>query len=434
MLGRRWAGLLQGPSPVWAELEILTNDEFSEEKPPDAFAMVGWFSRRAGSVRALQMTGNWPKLPATLLTAVLMSQAASLRHLELDVDAVKLSGADLAVLVALTGLESLTIRPPEEADPVAGWDDHAAAAIAAVSQLPAPKELDFSCAWNGSFKTMPTADQLAALQSRSLTSVILSMSSSRDGTLLLGALPALESCMLDLAAREGHVLHVTAESFRGAPGLTNLDVSAEIQLAPRCFSGLSRLDELYLHGCELKSVPVGLSVLGRTLRRLAFTKNPDMHMPPHCLNGLSMLTQLKLRYCELARVPADALSGVQRSLRQLDLSCNPGMCIGSSSFSGLAVLEDITIRYCELKQVPMALSAVQRTLRRLDLGGNDDLQINQAGFDTLLPMPVLDWLDLTSTTGKYNGRRSVASTRFLVRFLVEWQQLHPGAQLPALRI
>lgn len=70
---------------------------------------MAWFSRGADTFRKLHVKERVSKLPGRLLTAVMMSQVASLRVLYLDVAPEGLSGADSAVLAALTGLEQLEL-------------------------------------------------------------------------------------------------------------------------------------------------------------------------------------------------------------------------------------------------------------------------------------------------------------------------------------
>jgi hypothetical protein len=130
-----------------------------------------------------------------------------------------------------------------------------------------------------------------------------------------------------------------------------------------------------------------------------------------------MREDLNLYCCGLTEIPA-ALSGVGRTLRRLDLSYNPQLQLAPSCFSGISMLEDLKLRYCFLTAIPAALSGVRRTLRRLDLRDNPQLQIDQAGCDTLLALQVLESLDLTDIC--------IDSTRFFDKFLVEWQRLHPG--------
>ena len=72
-----------------------------------------------------------------------MPQSETLHELHLDLDAAKLLSADLAVLIALSGLEHLTICPPNSAE-AAGWDDNAAAVFRTLSRLPALKVKCFS--------------------------------------------------------------------------------------------------------------------------------------------------------------------------------------------------------------------------------------------------------------------------------------------------
>lgn len=162
VLSKRWSGLLQGPDPAWSEVTIDTNAEFpadpadpadSEEsygsddsdaddignplqKRINTPAMVAWFSRREGSVNTLRVHGYKQRLPESLMMAVLTSQAASLRELDISLAAAKVSSADLPVLVALTGLESLKMWLPD-LQSLPGWDDHSAAFIGVLSQLPA---------------------------------------------------------------------------------------------------------------------------------------------------------------------------------------------------------------------------------------------------------------------------------------------------------
>ena len=112
VLSRCWAGLLQGPSPAWAEVDIDTDALFSATAAPDSVAMVAWFSRRVGSVATLRVSGDGQRLPPTLVVSVLTSQAASLRELHLDCGASKLSCNSIAALAALRGLTRLSIRLP----------------------------------------------------------------------------------------------------------------------------------------------------------------------------------------------------------------------------------------------------------------------------------------------------------------------------------
>lgn len=111
MLSRRWAELLQGPGPAWADVCINTDDDFltGAEAPPDPAAIMQWFLRRAPSVRKLRVTGDI-ELPASLVAALLVSLAGSLRELQLESGALGgLQSADLAPLVALTALERVTL-------------------------------------------------------------------------------------------------------------------------------------------------------------------------------------------------------------------------------------------------------------------------------------------------------------------------------------
>ena len=138
---------------------------------PDVAAIALWFGRRQGSVSSLSVTGKVPRLPASLLATVLMTQMASLRALELAVGAVRLSAADFAVLAMLTELETLTIELPE-LDTVC-WDDHRAVLMQTLSRLPALKSIychSYVCTLEA---TKPAFKHLAVLESSTVVDMRL---------------------------------------------------------------------------------------------------------------------------------------------------------------------------------------------------------------------------------------------------------------------
>ena len=468
MIGKRWAQCLREPhNSAWAEVLIDIAAEFPErDRAPDPAAMAAWFSRRAESVIKLRVTrgGGSHKLPAGMMGEILTSQAASLRELYLTGWAVAVSSADLAALGALTQLQQLTIHAPESTFSDKGWREHVPTVITALSQLPALQMVD--CGRNAHFA--PTAGQLAALQSPTLTRLVWGIIGSPGySTLSLVALPALFSCTLTYwDSFGGGQLQVTAASFSGAPALKRLvlwkgghfyceqrkrlqlsprcfsDLSAledlalvksrlteipaglgqtlrrldlsdnvGLQLAPGCFSGLSTLEELNLNGCGLTAVPaVPLSEVGRTLRRLDLGWNFHLKLEPHCFNGLRVLEQLDLRCCRLKAVPTEAFSGVGRTLRRLNLAMcamgfNESLQLEPHCFSSLVVLEELDLSDCSLKTVPAeALSGLGRTLRRLDLSGNRELQPAPGCFSGL---SALEELDLSGTAGRLGKPRSL---------------------------
>ena len=79
VLNKRWAGLLQGPGPAWAQVAINTDEELPGDAEPDLAAMAAWFGLRSGSVEQLSLVGEVPTLPASVLASIFTSQAASLR-------------------------------------------------------------------------------------------------------------------------------------------------------------------------------------------------------------------------------------------------------------------------------------------------------------------------------------------------------------------
>lgn len=247
------------------------------------------------------MLGSTQKLPGSLVVGVLMSQAASLRVLKLDVGAAAVSGADLAVLAALRALEELTIILPEFAA-TACWSDHGAGIFEALWRLPALTLLKYAVEDEGfaPVEALLTVSQLAALRSPSLKDLYCSMISTPVEWLVLGTLPALAACVLYWECLgESHVLHVTPTSFSATSGLTKLHLGPhqEVQLALHCFSGLSMLADLRLYDCQLTAVPAALSGVQHTLRRLELSCNNELQIDQagfDTLLALSLLEKLDL--------------------------------------------------------------------------------------------------------------------------------------------
>lgn len=150
--------------------------------------------------------------------------------------------------------------------------------------------LEFIGGWGAADELIPTVYQLAALSSAHLRKLECRMTSTPEGTLALGHLPLMASCELDWGRTEGDVLHMTAESLRGATGLTRLVLSghAQLKLSPKCFSSRSMVADLTLRGCGLMAVPAAaLAGVGHTLRRLEFSFNTEMQLATDCFAGLS---------------------------------------------------------------------------------------------------------------------------------------------------
>lgn len=114
------------------------------------------------------MIGRMPKLPASLVTAMLMSQAASLRVLSLDMSAAPLSSTDIAVLAALTGLEDLYICLPTYSV-LTLWEDHGTEMIDGLSHLPTLKKFQFDVYDDADDAAQPTVGELAAFSSAAMT-------------------------------------------------------------------------------------------------------------------------------------------------------------------------------------------------------------------------------------------------------------------------
>lgn len=290
VLSKRWAGLLRVPSSAWGKLEIDTEQEFPDNIVADAAGAAAWFGRRAGSVTVLRVNGTVPRLPASLVATILMSQAKALTTLYLDVGATRLSSADLGVLAAISSLVHLEIHLPSE--PLAEWDDYAAAVIGTLSRLPELETLQYTAFQNSA---MPTVSELVTLHSPVLLEMGWGMTSTADGILILGALPSLNDCHLTWDSQIGHVLHVTPASFGGATGLTSLLLRChnQVQLEGDCFNSLSVLEDLTLRKCGPTAIPAALSAMQGTLRVLDLSSNRELQIDQAGLATLLALSVLE---------------------------------------------------------------------------------------------------------------------------------------------
>ena len=290
MLSKRWAGLLQGPGPAWSDVVINTAAEFPLGVEVNLEAMMAWFCRRKGSIRELEVAGDFQKLPGVLIEVIYLSQAASLRELRLDYLAARVSNLDLPALAALNGLEALATRSSEEA----GRSDHAAAFIDTLSRLPALKDLESLGDSSRPDAALPTVHQLAALQRPSLTRLRLDMGSAPESALVLGSLPALASCGLAWGGQR-RALQVTPASFAGAPCLSRLLlVGVQLQLAPRCLSSLRMLEDVCLFNCGLTAVPAALAGAAPNLRQLDLRGNTELQIDQAGFNTLVALPKLRM--------------------------------------------------------------------------------------------------------------------------------------------
>lgn len=291
------------------------------------------------------------------------------RVLHLASPAAALGSFHITALANLTALQKLTIQLPPHGE-ASWWADPAAALISALSKLPALQLLELSGSPGAPSEAMPTVVKLAALQASSLTALSCSLASPPGGTLALNALPALESCELTWVPDEDSDIVVTGASFSGAAGITQLTLSGNgvLRLAPHCFSGLSKLAELYLSvsGRTLISA-VTLSGVGRSLRRLDLSLSSNLQLPVDCLSGLSGLEELSLSFCGLKAVPA-ALSGVASTLRRLILAENPELQLQPKCFAGLEALRELDLSDCGLGLVTEAMLSGLGGLQRLEMG------------------------------------------------------------------
>ncbi|XP_053424150.1 platelet glycoprotein Ib alpha chain [Nycticebus coucang] len=113
-------------------------------------------------------------------------------------------------------------------------------------------------------------------------------------------LPLLET--LDISHNELKSLPPLGQAL---PALSILDISFNqlTSLSPDALKGLTQLEQLYLRGNKLKTVPPGLLTPTPQLKRLSLAENKITDLPSGLLDGLNSLESLYLQHNSLQTIP-----------------------------------------------------------------------------------------------------------------------------------
>ena len=201
--------------------------------------------------------------------------------------------------------------------------------------------------------------------------------------------------------------------FSGLSNLENLYLHRNqlAELPPGVFSGLSRLEELELHSNQLAELPPGIFSGLTHLENLGLGLNQLTELPPGVFSGLSRLEALELHSNQLAELPPGIFSGLTR-LTYLDLSGNAFTELRPGVFSDLSRLERLYLSSNQLTELPPGVFFGLTHLENLGLRLN---QLTELPLGVFSDLSSLEYLTLSSNQltelplGVFSGLSSLRS-------------------------
>ena len=197
---------------------------------------------------------------------------------------------------------------------------------------------------------------------------------------------------------------VTAEHLAGI-GYLELSSEGIGELQVGDFAGLTGLNDLFLDGNLLETLPDGLLSGLSALQLLWLDDNQLNALPAGAFSGLSALVTLDLEGNDLDSVDEQFFAGLT-ALEKLDLSDNSLETLPAGTFSDLAALESLNLEDNALSALTAGVFSALVALEELDLSHNALDDLAGSPFSSLA---ALTWLDLdgndfeTLPAGAFSG-------------------------------
>ena len=278
--------------------------------------MAAWFSKRQSRIKQLGLKGlvGSVQLPPAVTSMLIMTQAASLTHLSIDVSPSGLSGPELGVLATVKGLVELLVHVSGH-----GLSDCGAAVIRAASVLTSLQRLKLMYVKQPGSEYvelqdvgLPRCKDLAVLSSNSLTKITVVMDNGTGDTLRLVGVRNLQKCRLLGYAASTAEFRIQSTSFAGCTGLVELTLChmRGLTLQAGCLRAMSALSKLTLSNCGLLAVPADVAQL-TALRCLDLRNNRDLGIDE---TEISMLR--KLKKLRVLKVAHDAVTAFDAPMKR----------------------------------------------------------------------------------------------------------------------